>query len=230
MPLGFRSAVHGVVLGRGDGFQVAGIIPLHAPHEGHAHAAGEIWVFAVGFLAASPPGVAEDVDVGRPVSEPGGASRQRRQRFGAGRRWPRLRVVVFGARLGGDHVGHALHQRRIPGGGEADGLREHRGTPLHHAVQGFVPPVVGRHAQALDGGRGALHLQHLLFQRHARDQVCGPARRGQLRVEVGLGPALLHGHPGGYQCRQGEHDECRLPQSGRHARCSLQLHAGVWRR
>ncbi len=61
---GFRAAVHGEVLRRCDGLQVLRVIALQARDERHAHARGEIRVFAVGFLATTPARIAEDVDVG----------------------------------------------------------------------------------------------------------------------------------------------------------------------
>src|SRR5580698_10025651 len=66
---GLGAAVDGVVLGRGDGFEVLRIIALDAFDESYAHARGEEGIFAVGLLAAAPARIAEDVDVGRPDGE-----------------------------------------------------------------------------------------------------------------------------------------------------------------
>ena len=63
------AAVHGVMLGRGNGAIVARIVALQARHEGDAHAAGQEGIFAVGLLAAAPARIAEDVDVRRPEVE-----------------------------------------------------------------------------------------------------------------------------------------------------------------
>ena len=211
-----RSAVHGVVLRRRHHLQVVRVGSLHPRHERHAHAGREIRILAVGLLAASPARVAEDVDVGRPVRQPGGAAGQRRQRVRPRWRRTRLRVVVLGAGLGGDRVGHLPQQRRVPGGGQADGLREHGRPALHDAVQGLVPPVVGRHAEARDCRRGALHLQHLLLERHARDQIRRPLPGRQLGVAKG-GVGRRLGHPDGRgQGRQGE-GEGGGPEPVRHA-------------
>ena len=77
VPLRLWTAVHGVVLGCGDDFQVVRIVPLHARNKRDAHTAGEIGIFSVGFLAAPPAGIAEDIDVRRPVGQPGdGATRR----------------------------------------------------------------------------------------------------------------------------------------------------------
>ena len=49
---------------------IFGIIPLQAANERHAQRAGQERIFAVGFLAATPARIAENVDVGRPKSQP----------------------------------------------------------------------------------------------------------------------------------------------------------------
>ena len=75
------AAVHGVVLGRGDDAEVAGIVALHAADESDSHAAGEEGIFAVGFLAAAPAGIAKDVDIGRPEGEAEEHARDRLSRM-----------------------------------------------------------------------------------------------------------------------------------------------------
>ena len=177
----FRAAVHGVVLRRGDGLQVTRIVALHALDEGDAHAAGQIRIFAVGLLTAPPAGIPEDVDVRRPVIQVGDAAGSGAWRhFGHGRLAHRL--VVLGARFGGDDVGHPVHQLGIEGGAEPDWLGKHGGAALGDAVQGLVPPVVDRHAETRNRGSAVLHLQHLLLQRHARDEI----RRALLGCEIGI--------------------------------------------
>jgi hypothetical protein len=61
--------VHGEVLACGYGAQVVGIVALYAVDEGNSQSGGQERVFAVGFLAAAPAGIAKDVDVGRPEGE-----------------------------------------------------------------------------------------------------------------------------------------------------------------
>ena len=53
-----------------------------------------------------------------------------------------LRLVVLGARFGGNRVGDAMHQVGIEARAQADGLGENGGASLGHAVQRLVPPVV----------------------------------------------------------------------------------------
>ena len=80
------------------------------------------------------------------------------------------------ARLVGDRVGDAAHERLVERRGEADRLREHRGLPgARHAVQRLAPPVIGRDAEARDRGRVRDELADLLGGRHARHQI-GDAR------------------------------------------------------
>src|SRR5690242_14845756 len=49
-----RATVNGKVLGRGNNFQVFGIVALQAGYKSNSDAAGEERVFAVSFLAAAP--------------------------------------------------------------------------------------------------------------------------------------------------------------------------------
>ena len=63
--------------------------------------------------------------------------------------------MVLGAGFIGDGVRHAPHQRDIESRRQSDGLRKNGGRAgARHAVQAFIPPVVGGHTQALDAGRG----------------------------------------------------------------------------
>ena len=97
-------------------------------------------------------------------------------------------LLVLGARFDGDDVGDLVLQRYVPGGGEADGLRENGGlSGAGDAVERFVPPIVGGDVEAREGGRGVLHLQDLFVEGHARDQVGGALLGGEVGVEVGRG-------------------------------------------
>ena len=210
VPLRLGSAVHRVVLRRGDHLQIVGIIPLHPRDERHGHAAGQVGVFPVRLLASPPAGIPEDVDVRGPVGQPGRAAGKGHERLGAGRGRTRQGVVVLGPRLGGDDVGHPVHEVDVPGGGEPDGLREDGGTALDDAVKRLVPPVVGGHPEAWNRRSGALHLEHLLLQRHARDEVRRATSRRQVRIEVGSVTDLLSRGRGTGQRRQGNHEESGL--------------------
>ena len=105
VPIRLWTAMHGVVLGCRDDLQVMGIVPLHARNERDAHAAGEIGIFSVGFLAASPTRIPEDVDVRRPVRQSCGAA----GKDGGGcLTGMNQGVIVLGSRFGGNDVGHPV--------------------------------------------------------------------------------------------------------------------------
>ena len=168
--------MHRKMLGGGDDFQVMRIVALHALDESHCHAGGKERVLAVSLLAAAPARIAKDVDVGRPEGEAAVALMILVAES----------LVVLGARFGGNSIGDAVHQGGVPGGGQADGLREYGGlSGARHAVEGFIPPAVGRDAEARDGGRLVLHLQDFLLERHAGDQVGRALLSGQAGIEIG---------------------------------------------
>jgi len=100
-------------------------------------------------------------------------------------------------------------------GGEPDGLREDGGAPLDDTVQGLVPPVVGGHPQALDGGSGALHLAHLLLEGHAGHEIRRSALRGQIRIEVGRRARRLS-----ERRRAGQQEQCDHERIGFHVEAS----------
>ena len=160
--VGLGAAVHGEVLRGRDHLQVAGVVSLQALHELDAHARGEVRILAVGFLAAPPSRVAEDVDVRRPEG----------QALIAAALAPADELVVLGARLVADRGGHLAHQRLVERRGHADRLGKHRRRARPgHAVQALVPPLVGRDAQARDGRCSVHELRDLLFHRHPRHEV-----------------------------------------------------------
>ena len=105
--------------------------------------AGEVRIFAVGLHAAAPARVAEEVDVGRPEGEALiDVALAAADEF-----------VVLGAGFIGDGGGDAEDEVLVPRGGEADGFGENGGASgAGDAVEALVPPVVGRHVEARDGG------------------------------------------------------------------------------
>ena len=141
----FRSAVHGVVLGAGPQFAVFAVFgALQTLHHHLAHHTGQIGVFAVGLLSASPARVAEDVDVGGPHAQ--------RVEFLILSAIVHA-LVVLGAHLGAGGVKHAVEQIRVEGSCHTDGFGEN-GDVAHvgRAVQRFAPPVELLDAQTRDGG------------------------------------------------------------------------------
>ena len=174
---GLGSGVDGVVLRRGDDAEVGGVVALHTGDEGDGHAAGEEWIFAVGFLSASPAGVAKDIDVGGPEGEA-------EELF-----WLAAAdgLVVFGAGFGGDGLAHGVDQLGVPCGGHADDLGEIGGVSGEgDAVEAFVPPVIFGDAEAGDGGGVVAHLLDLFFKRHLGDEGVDALVDGEGGVEPGL--------------------------------------------
>ena len=79
---------------------------------------------------------------------------------------------MLGAGLGGDDVGGLVQERRVPGGGHADGLRENRGDAgARDAVQTFVPIIIGGNAQPRNGRGGVAHLLDFFGERQPAHEV-----------------------------------------------------------
>ena len=139
MPVVFRAAVHGVMLGRGDALEMLRVVALQAFDERHAHARRQERILAVGLMAAAPARIAEDVDVGRPHGQP----------LVDGVIAHLIGGMMLDARFLSDNPGDFLEPFRVEAARHADRLREHRGRAgASHAVQTFVPPVVFVNAKA----------------------------------------------------------------------------------
>ncbi len=158
--------------------EIVWIVALDAVDEGDGHMTGQGRIFAIGFLAAAPARVTEDVDIGRPVVDPVIA-------VGA-RRIARQGGIVVGAAFGGDGVADLSHQGCVPCRRHADRLWINRCmTGTGDAVQHFVPPGIAFQAQARNGRGIILHLCGLFLQRHARHQVFCARFGRQVCVQVG---------------------------------------------
>src|SRR6185369_11969421 len=96
MSFGFGPAMHRIVFRGGDNLKVARIVTLQALHELNPKTPGEIWIFAVSLLSASPARVAKDIDVGTPE----------RQALIAKALVLTHKLVMLGARFGRDNVSH----------------------------------------------------------------------------------------------------------------------------
>ena len=93
-------------------------------------------------------------------------------------------LVIFGARLSGDNIGDAMHEFRVPCGAEADGLRKDSRTPMHHAMQRLIPPVIARDSKPWNRRGVALHLQRFLLHSHPGDKILRSQIWRQLWIEV----------------------------------------------
>src|SRR5215470_3851210 len=103
MALGLWTRMNRVVLGSGNDFQILRIVTLESFNECHTETAGEIWIFSVSLLPASPAWVAKDIDVWRP----------KRKTVKPVVVTTSLCFVILGPRLVGDHHGDAIDQWRI---------------------------------------------------------------------------------------------------------------------
>ncbi len=150
------------------------IVALEAAGEGRRHGAVEEGIFAVNLFAASPARVAAEVRLGAPEHED-------------------LPVVLGGlgdkASLVALYAGGLAHQRGIPGGAHARGLRELRGgdgfappsrLALHHAVNAFGTADIGN-AETRNSGAHAEAVD-LLIDGHERQQIVDALGGGQIGI------------------------------------------------
>ena len=196
VPHPFGTAVHGQVLDAGRRRQWLGVVGLGVPlavrhiavlqsaDACQPHGGGEEGVLAVGLHAAAPAGVAEEVDVGGEEGQPrvvGGFAQGHAGVAAAG-----LDILDVG--LDG-HLGEDVeHHGGVEGGCQGHGSGPHGGVAVAaHAVEGLVPPAVGRQAQRGDGGVAVLHQGEFLVQGQAAQQVLHPlvhSERGVLKGKV----------------------------------------------
>ena len=135
-----RAGVHRKVLGAGSHLQVLAVA-LQALDVAHAQAGGQIGILTVGFVAAAPAGITEDVDVGAPHAQ---------ALINIAVLMNGL-AVVLGARLMADDLGDLLMEVLIENSCQTDSLGEHGGRAgAGNAMECLIPPVVSRDAQMGD--------------------------------------------------------------------------------
>ena len=175
------------MLGCGDGLEVLGVIALEPFAEVDGEAAGEPWVFAVGFLGAAPAGIAGHVDGGRPDDDAAVAC-------AAG--------VHLGAGFVGDGVADLAKEggcrwRPYPWLAEDGGGASRRETPW----MASGPPVHGFDAETFVFAWLALDLFGFFVEGHAFDEIGDAILEGESNVLVGcIGGDDVGG--GGF-CREG---------------------------
>ena len=156
VPDRLRAGVDRKMLGAGCRLQVVPF-SLQTLNVGHAKAAGQIGIFTQCLMAAAPSRVTKDIDVRAPEGQSlvdvpialGGLS------------------VVLGPALRGDRIAHFPVKILIEDRSKSDGLWEDGGgASTGHAVQRFIPPVVCRNAEALDGRCIIAQLGGLFLQGH----------------------------------------------------------------
>ena len=175
---------------------------LHAEDGLDAEDGIHVGVFATGLLAASPAGVAEDVDVRTPETEFGIAgvidhAHGHIEDVVVG-------TVPVGTGLVAHGTEHIIDELLAEGGSHADGLGEDGVATLAHAVAGLAPPVVGGDAEAIDGDALVHHQSYFLFGRQHGDQVLYSFSRGQVGVLPRI--LLLGRHMGGRDQQHGRDD------------------------
>src|SRR6185295_6991278 len=98
---------------------------------------------------------------------------------------PPAEVMKLRPSLVRDRSGNAKHVRRVPSGGEPDGLRKDRSSsgPCN-PMKRLVPPVVGWYTQTINR-RGIVHeLRDFFFHRHPANQIVHPSFHRSVRVAV----------------------------------------------
>ena len=160
---------------------------LHAQHGLHTQYGVQVGVLATRLLSASPPRVAEDVD----VRTPEGQLRIARIVRHPHRYVVQLRVVMVGTVPVGTCLvrnlrEHVVHQLLAEGCSQSDGLGIDGIVHLAHTVTGLAPPVVRRYAQPVDRYALVHHQPHLLFRCQHAQQVLYALGTRQLRVLPGI--------------------------------------------
>jgi len=176
MAVPFGTAVHCVMFCAGMGLVIAGArVALESPDHRHTHTAREVGILTVGLHAAAPPGIPENVDVGRPEGQ---------TPVPAEILVP-LGIVVLGTRFVRNHGKGLVHLPVFKGGGQSDGLWKNRGLPgTRHPMQRLIPPLIPGNAQPFNGRRIIHHQRDLLFHSEPTQQVGCPLLKGQSRIEV----------------------------------------------
>src|SRR5690606_29013849 len=129
------ATVHCIVLRGGDGLVIFGIVALQPGNEGIGDFARQIGVLAIGFLAAPPARIAENIDVWGPDRQP---------LVETARPAGMELVDIFGAEVFGNDRGDVMQPLAIESGGNSDGLREYGGDAgPRDAGKPLVPPSLG---------------------------------------------------------------------------------------
>ena len=88
------------------------------------------------------------------------------------------------AAFGGDDFGHLAEALGAKSRSHADGLRKHgRGTGSGDAVEGFIPPDVGRNVQAGDRRIATGELAEFLLDGHCVEERLSALFKGLAGIE-----------------------------------------------
>ena len=172
-----RTAMHGEMLGTSQCLDILGSLrlirsqntrsrqrlaverlSLQAIHHSKSHTCGEIRIFAISLLSASPSRITEDIDIRSPEAQTLISLYITRL----------LRHLRLGSRLIAYGSKHLIEQGIIPGRSHVHGDRENRGISVAcHTMQRLVPPLKLRDTQSGDGRRSIHHQLRLLLQGQA---------------------------------------------------------------
>ena len=172
-----RTAMHGKMLGTSQCLDILGSLrlirsqntrsrqrlaverlSLQAIHHSKSHTCGEIRIFAISLLSASPSRITEDIDIRSPEAQTLISLYITRL----------LRHLRLGSRLIAYGSKHLIEQGIIPGRSHVHGDRENRGISVAcHAMQRLVPPLKLRDTQSGDGRRSIHHQLRLFLQGQA---------------------------------------------------------------
>jgi hypothetical protein len=137
-------------------------IALEAVNNGTAHHCGQIWIFSVCLLAASPTWVTEDVD----VRSPDGKTMITAHAFFI------TSDAELDSLLGRSDVEHLFEKFIIPASRHSDSLRKHsRETVTCRTMKSFVPPIVLADAELRDLRRIIVHEHDLLLYGKSSEKV-----------------------------------------------------------
>ncbi len=126
---------------------------------------GQIGILPVGLMSPAPPGIPENIHIGRPEGQ-------------SLINVPVLQCtagIIFRPSLHRYNPAHLLHKLPMEGGSHADGLRKAGSSPgSGHTMEPLIPPVISRYIQSGNGRCIIPELGSLFLQRHSADQLLRP--------------------------------------------------------
>ena len=154
---------------------VVSLRSLKSVHHGTAHDSGQIWIFTICLLAASPSRVSEYIDIRCPYG----------QTVVSCYSVTGTCDVILDALLCGSHVEHFLEKGIVPAGCHAYGLRKYRSKSIAgRAMKSFIPPVILFDSKFRDCRAFIVDQGHLLLESESADKVFRSGLRIKRRVLI----------------------------------------------
>src|SRR5690606_38624332 len=133
MPVPFWSAMYSIMFGTGVSLKVGRVITLQPLDCCKPKSGGQIWVFAVCLLSASPSGVAKDIDIWRP----------KRQSVIASPLVAPNSLIIFRPRFVRNNFKSLEMICLVPCGCHTDRLWKYSGfSRTRYAMERLIPPIV----------------------------------------------------------------------------------------